>query len=132
MLHSLKHYKALHQRIVLVSVNILDIPRVEPSRRLAVVRLPGDFWQVRVFYGFMEQPNLPDALAGCADSGLRFDPMDTSFFLGRETLIPHLKSDMWSWRAKIFVAMFRNGGSAASFFGLPANRVVELGTQVVL
>lgn len=132
MLHSLKHYKALHERIVLVSVNILDIPHAESSRRLAVARLPGNFWQVRVYYGFMEQPNLPNALAGCADFDLHLDPMDTSFFLGRETLIPHLKSDMWSWQAKFFVAMFRNGGSAASFFGLPANRVVELGTQVVL
>ncbi|HNC52735.1 MAG TPA: potassium transporter Kup [Accumulibacter sp.] len=132
MLHSLKHYKALHERIVLVAVNILDVPHTESSRRLDVVRLPGNFWQVRVFYGFMEQPNLPEALAGCEEFGLSLDAMDTSFFLGRETLIPSLTTGMWSWRAKIFVAMFRNGGSAASFFALPANRVVELGAQVVL
>lgn len=132
LLHSLKHYKALHERIVLVAVSILNVPRAEPTSRLSVVRLPGNFWQVKVFYGFMEQPKLPDALEGCAGFGLRFDPMDTSFFLGRETLIPQMSSDMCSWRAKLFVAMFRNGGSAASFFGLPANRVVELGTQVIL
>ena len=134
MLHSLKHYKALHERIVLVSVEILDIPRrTDGSRRVAVVRLADNFWQARVFYGFMEQPNLPEGLGWCADYGLTFDPMDTSFFLGRETLVPRLHSEMWSsWRGKIFAGMFRNAGSAASFFGLPANRVVELGTQVVL
>jgi len=132
MLHSLKHYKALHERTVLVSVNILDVPRFTESRRVAVVCLPNGFWQVQVFYGFMEQPNLPEALELCAEDGLCLEPMDTSYFLGRETLIPRLNSEMPLWREKIFVAMFRNAGSAASFFALPANRVVELGTQVVL
>ena len=132
LLHSLKHYKTLHERVVLLSVNVLEVPRCTDSRRVAVQRLPGNFWLVKVFYGFMEQPNLPDALEWCADDGLDFEPMDTSYFLGRETLIPRLNAQMWSWRAKIFVGMFRNASSAASFFGLPANRVVELGTQVVL
>jgi len=133
LLHSLKHYKALHERIVLVSVEVLDIPhRTDASRRVAVARPADSFWQVRVFYGFMEQANLPEALEWCADYGLRLDTMDTSFFLGRETLVPRLHSEMCAWRAKIFAGMFRNAGSAASFFGLPANRVVELGTQVVL
>ncbi|MDD5297895.1 MAG: potassium transporter Kup [Rhodocyclaceae bacterium] len=132
MLHSLKHYKALHERIVLVSVKILDVPRVTEPRRVVVERLPNEVWQVQVFYGFMEQPALPPALEQCAEDGLHFEPMDTSFFLGRETLIPRLHSDMCFWREKIFISMFRNAGSAASFFGLPANRVVELGTQVVL
>jgi KUP system potassium uptake protein len=132
MLHSLKHYKVLHERVVLVSVTILDVPRLTGSRRVAVERMENDFWQVRVFYGFMEQPDLPEALEWCAEDGLSFDDMQTSFFLGRETLIPRLHSEMCFWREKIFVGMFRNAGSAASFFGLPANRVVELGTQVVL
>lgn len=133
MLHILKYFKALHERIVLVSVKILDIPRrAEPREWLKVDSLPGDFWQVTVFCGFMEEPNLPEALEGCADQGLPIDPMETSFFLSRETLIPRLDSGMWTWRSKVFVAMFRNAGSAASYFGLPANRVVELGTQVDL
>ncbi|MDD5175404.1 MAG: potassium transporter Kup [Sterolibacterium sp.] len=132
MLHSLKHYKALHERIVLVSVNILDVPRLTDSRRVAVVRMPNGFWQVKAFYGFMEQPNLPEALEWCAEDGLHLEPMDTSYFLGRETLIPRFHSEMSFWREKIFIGMFRNAGSAASFFGLPANRVVELGTQVIL
>ncbi len=132
MLHSLKHYKAIHQRVVLVSVVILDVPRLSDSRRVAVERLPQAFWQVKVFYGFMEQPDLPGALEWCAERGLELDPMDTSYFLGRETLIPRLDSDMTLWREKLFIGMFRNAGSAAAFFGLPTNRVVELGTQVVL
>jgi KUP system potassium uptake protein len=132
MLHSLKHYKALHERVVLVSVQILDVPHFTDSRRVAVQRLRNQFWQVKVFYGFMERPNLPEALEWCAEDGLDLDLMDTSFFLGRETLIPRLGSEMALWREKVFIGMFRNAGSAASFFGLPANRVVELGTQVVL
>jgi len=132
LLHSLKHYKVLHERIVLVSVRILDIPRVTEPQRVAVEQLPHESWLVQVSYGFMEQPNLPEALEQCAASGLVFNPMDTSFFLGRETLIPKLNSEMCFWREKLFIGMFRNAGSAASFFGLPANRVVELGTQVVL
>jgi len=132
LLHSLKHYKVLHERIVLVSVHILDVPRRADASRVEVVQMTSDLWQVKVFYGFMEQPNLPNALEGCAACGLDFDPMDSSFFLGRETLIPRLNTDMCRWRGKLFVWMFRNGGSAANFFGLPANRVVELGTQVVM
>jgi KUP system potassium uptake protein len=132
MLHSLKHYKALHERVVIVSVNILDVPRVDETKRVAVQPMQNQFWQVRLDYGFMEQPNIPAALEGCAANGLEFNPMDTSFFLGRETLIPRISSEMCFWREKVFVAMFRNAGSAASFFGLPPNRVVELGTQVVL
>ena len=132
MLHSLKHYKALHQRLVLVSVNILDLPYFTEASRVTVHRLNDQFWQVQAFYGFMEQPNIPEALEECVADGLALEPMDTSFFLGRETLIPRLGSEMPLWREKIFIAMFRNAGSAASFFGLPANRVVELGTQVVL
>jgi len=130
MLHSLKHYKALHMRNVLVSVVVLDVPRFTDSKRVSVQHLPNDFWQVKVFFGFMERPDIPAALEWCLEDGLDLDPMDTSYFLGRETLIPKLGSEMQFWREKIFVAMFRNAGSAATFFGLPPNRVVELGTQV--
>jgi len=132
MLHSLKHYKVLHERVVTVSVVVLDIPRLSNAYRVSVDRLPNQFWSVKAFYGFMEQPNVPQVLKWCATDGLTFDPMDTSFFLGRETLIPQFKSGMFAWREKLFVGMFRNAGSAVSFFGLPTNRVVELGTQVVL
>jgi KUP system potassium uptake protein len=132
LLHSLKHYKALHERVVMVTVNVLDVPRVAESQRIAVEKLPNEFWRVKVFYGFIDEPDLPQALEWCTEQGLDFDMMDTSFFLGRETLIPKIGSDMAFWREKLFVAMFRNAGSATNFFRLPANRVVELGTQVVL
>ena len=132
LLHSLKHYKALHERVVLTTVKVLDVPRVAESQRVKVEKLPNDFWQVQVFYGFMDQPELPAALEWCAEQGLVLDTMDTTFFLGRETLIPKLKSDMPFWREVLFVALFRNAGSAASYFQLPPGRVVELGAQVVL
>ena len=117
---------------MIVSVNILDVPRVEDSKRVSLQPMKNQFWQVMLYYGFMEQPNIPAALERCAADGLEFNPMDTSFFLGRETLIPRISSEMCFWRGKVFVAMFRNASSAASFFGLPPNRVVELGTQVIL
>lgn len=132
MLHSLKHYKVLHERVVLVAVNVLDIPRIANAQRVYVEKLSGNFWRVKVFYGFMEDPNLPESLDWCAEQGLDFDLMDTSFFLGRETLIARMNSEMNYWREKIFIAMFRNASSAADFFKLPANRVVEMGSQVVL
>ncbi len=132
LLHSMKHYKCLHERIVILTVDAFDIPHVPPTERVMVERLNGQFVLVRVFFGFMDEPNLPDALERCAEQGLEFDMMDTSFFLGRETLIPKIGSEMAYWREKLFIAMFRNAGSAAAYFRLPPNRVVELGTQIVL
>ncbi len=132
MLHSLKHYKVLHERVVLIAVSVLDIPHVADAQHVSVEILPNHFWRVRVFYGFMDEPNLPEALDWCAEQGLDFDMMETSFFLGRETLIARFGTEMNYWRQKIFIAMFRNASSVASFFKLPANRVVEMGTQVEL
>ena len=126
LLHSLKHYKALHEKVVLVSVNVLDVPYVPDSQRVTVEALPNSFWRVK------DEIDLPHALDWCAEQGLALEMMDTSFFLGRETLIARLGSAMPFWQEKLFIALFRNAGSAASFFKLPANRVVELGTQVVL
>jgi KUP system potassium uptake protein len=130
--HSLKHYKALHEKIVLLTVAAVDEPTVPDGRRLEVARIDDRFYTITVRYGFMDQPDLPHALALCDASVLAFDMMDTSFFLGRETLIPRLGSEMALWREKLFVAMFRNAGSAAAYFKLPPNRVVELGAQVVM
>lgn len=132
MLHSLKHYKVLHERVVLIAVSVLDIPHVADAQHVSVEILPNHFWRVRVYYGFMDEPNLPEALDWCAEQGLDFEMMETSFFLGRETLIARFGTEMNYWRQKIFIAMFRNASSVASFFKLPANRVVEMGTQVEL
>ena len=132
MLHNLMHNKVLHERVVLVSVKFFDVPYVPDVDRLEVRSLRENFWSVIVQYGFKDDPDIPAALALCADAGLEFNALDTSYFIGRETLIPKLNSEMAFWREKLFVAMFRNAGSATAFFKIPSNRVVELGTQVVL
>ena len=132
MLHSLKHYKALHEQVIVLSVEVFDVPFVPDIDRVEVRRLNGNFSQVIVQYGFKDEPDIPAALAQCAEAGLDIDMMDTSFFLGRETLIPKLGSEMAYWRELLFVVMFRNAGSATAFFKIPSNRVVELGSQVVL
>jgi KUP system potassium uptake protein len=132
MLHSIKHYKALHEQLVVLSVRVFDVPYVPEIDRVEVHRLSSNFAQVTVHYGFKDEPDLPAALGQCAEAGLTIDMMDTSFFLGRETLIPKLGSDMAYWRELLFIAMFRNAGSATTFFKIPSNRVVELGTQIVL
>ena len=132
MLHSLKHYKVLHERMVIVTIRIFDVPYVPEIDRVEVADLGESFWQVTVQYGFKDEPDLPAALALCAHFGLEFDMMDTSFFLGRETLIPHFGGEMAYWRVLLFAVMFRNASSLTAFFKIPSNRVVELGSQVVL
>ena len=132
LLHNLMHNKVLHERVVLLSVQFYDVPFVPDIDRVEVRELKENFWSVLIHYGFMDEPNVPGALERCAVFGLEFNSLETSYFIGRETLIPRLGSDMAFWREKIFVAMFRNAGSATAFFQIPSNRVVELGTQVVL
>ena len=132
LLHNLMHNKVLHERVLLVSVKVFDVPYVPEIDRVEVHKLKGDFYRVIVQYGFKDEPDIPAALALCADAGLHLEMLDTSFFLGRETLIPRFGSEMSIWRTKIFIAMFRNAGSATAFFKIPSNRVVELGTQIVL
>jgi KUP system potassium uptake protein len=132
LLHSLKHFKTLHEQVVILSVSVFDVPYVPDIDRVEVRQLAGNFAQVVVQYGYKDEPDIPAALALCAEAGLPIEMMDASFFLGRETLIPKLKSDMAYWRELLFVAMFRNAGSATAYFRIPSNRVVELGAQIVL
>ena len=132
LLHSMKHYKSLHERVVLLSAITLDVPHVPPSQRVAVESINAQFHKIKIFFGFMDTPDIPEALEWCTEQGMRFDMMDTSFFLGRETLIPKTGSEMAFWREKLFITMARNARGAADYFKLPSNRVVELGTQVVL
>jgi KUP system potassium uptake protein len=113
-------------------VSVLPIPRVQDSQRVVVEQVSRQIYKVKLFFGFMEEPDVPSTLEWCAEQGLQLNPMETSFFLGRETLLPKIGSEMAFWRGKLFVAMFRNSGSAAGYFKLPPNQVVELGTQVVL
>jgi KUP system potassium uptake protein len=132
MLHNLMHNKVLHERVLIVSVEVFDVPYVPEIDRVEITRLKGDFYRLTVQYGFKDEPDIPQALSLCAAQGLAIDMMETSFFLGRATLIPTVESGMALWREKLFVLMYRNASSATSFYKIPTNRVVELGTQVVI
>ena len=105
-------------------------PRVDPAKRYEVEKLSDDFTRVILHYGFMESPRVPTALASLRKAGLRFDIMTTSFFLGRETIMPSRRPGMALWREHLFAWMMRSATSAMDFFKLPPNRVVEMGTQI--
>jgi KUP system potassium uptake protein len=130
LLHHLKHNKALHTQVVLLSVVAVEVPDIDDAERVRVTTLPHGFFRVVARYGFMETPNVPHVLALCEPHGVRTKPMETSYYLGRERLLPTGGSRMARWRKKLFVFMSRNAQSAANFFGLPPNRVVELGAQI--
>jgi KUP system potassium uptake protein len=132
LMHNLKHNKVLHERVVLLTVVFQDIPHIDDSERIEIWPLGNNFYKVFVIYGFKDETNIPEALELCAPLGLEFNMMDTSFFLSRETLIPTRRPGMALWREKLFVSMSRNAGSVTSYFKIPTNRVVELGTQVEL
>jgi KUP system potassium uptake protein len=132
MLHNLMHNKVLHERVLVVSVQVFDVPYVPEIDRVEIHKMKGDFYRLNVQYGFKDEPDIPHALSLCADLGLPIEMMETSFFLGRATLVPKMGSEMAYWREKLFIFLFRNASSATSFYKIPSNRVVELGTQVVL
>ncbi len=130
LLHNLKHNKVLHERIILLTVKILDMPYVEEDTRCRLEDLGEGFHRLVVKYGFMQEPDVPAALARLTGCGPAFKMMDTSFFLARQTLLPSSRPGMAIWREKLFAWMLRNAESAMVFFRLPTNRVVELGSQV--
>ncbi|MGN6819106.1 MAG: potassium transporter Kup [Sphingomonas sp.] len=130
LLHNLKHNKVLHERIILLTVKIADVPFVPLSERVALDHLGHGFHRLVLRYGFMEEPDVPAALALVTGCGDKFKMMDTSFFLARQTLLPSSKPGMAIWREKLFAWMLRNAESAMEFFRLPTNRVVEVGSQV--
>ena len=132
MMHNLKHNKVLHERVVLLTVIFQDIPHIDDSERIEIWPLGNNFFKLFVIYGFKDETNIPAALELCAALGLEFNMMDTSFFLSRETLIPTNEPGMALWREKLFVSMARNAGSVSTYFQIPTNRVIELGTQVEL
>lgn len=130
LLHNIKHNEVLHARNLLVTVLTAEAPYVAEGERIQVVDLGHTFFRVFVRYGFMEQPDIPLALAGCEEKGLAFDLDKTSFFLSREVVVPKLAPPMMLWRELFFIWMLRNAQSATDFFRIPTNRVVELGTLV--
>jgi KUP system potassium uptake protein len=132
LLHNLIHNKVLHERVVLLTVETAEIPLVADEDRTEVIALGTGFFRVILRYGFTEDPDIPAVLYSLGDAGLVLKPMETSYFLGRETLIPSKNPGMAIWREHIFWIMSRNARSATSYFGLPPNRVVELGAQIEL
>jgi KUP system potassium uptake protein len=131
LLHALKHYKVLHERTMLMSVETEDIPHVPDEKRLEIRDLGKGFYTVLVRYGFMDQPNLPRALAQCRLQNLRINLLETSFIIGREKLLASKRrSSLSRWRKQLFILMSNNALDATEFFSLPPNRVVELGGQV--
>jgi KUP system potassium uptake protein len=130
MLHSLKHFKVLHERNVLLSVETLEAPYADQAERFELHDLGHSFHTLMLRFGFMEDPDVPAALAACAQPGLAFDMMETTFFLSRETVVATKRPGMPLWRDKLFAFLSRNAMPATAFFHIPGNRLVELGTQV--
>ena len=130
LLHNIKHNKVLHERVVVLTVEVQDVPYVEPADRYSVQDLGQGFYRMTLRYGFMEETNIPAALAHNQMCGQPFEMMKTSFFLSRQTLVASEKPGMAIWREKLFAWMMRNAASAMVFFRLPTNRVVELGSQL--
>jgi KUP system potassium uptake protein len=131
MLHNLEHNKVMHEQVVFVTVKTQQIPHVAPSHRLEVEDFGGGMYRVRVHYGFMDEPNIPQALADAHIHGLPpLEPSQTTFFLGRETIIASARPGMALWRERLFALMSRNATTATAYFGIPPDRVVELGEQI--
>lgn len=132
LLHNLKHNKVLHQTVVFLTITTEEIPHVPQEDRIELRDLGEGFYKVKAHYGFMESPSIPDILALCKAHDLTLHMMQTTFFLGRETLVPTRKRTMPAWRERLFAFMSRNAQTATAFFEIPPGQVVELGVRVEL
>lgn len=130
LLHNLKHNQVLHERNILLTIIVEDKPYVTPGNRLLIDNLGKSFFRVRVFYGFMEEPDIPAALELCASRGMIFDMMSTTFFVSRAMIVSSPHPGMMKWRERLFLALSRNAQHAADFFKIPSNRVIEMGTRI--
>jgi KUP system potassium uptake protein len=130
MLHNLSHNKVLHERVVFLTVHMVEEPWVSTPEQVKVVPLGHNCFQVNVFYGFKDEPDIPRVLNLCEKDGLVFEMLDTSFFIARQTVISTPGAGMAPWREHLYVAMSRNARGAADYYQIPTNRVIELGTQV--
>ncbi len=130
MLHNLKHNKVLHENNLFVTVQNHEVPWIGMDKRIEIESLGRHCWQVVIHYGFKNDPDVPKALQQIRGRGCDIDPMTTSYFLSRDTVVPTIGSGMAPWREKLFAQMHRNAGAAADFLNLPNNAVVELGSKV--
>jgi KUP system potassium uptake protein len=129
LLHNLKHNKVLHERIVLMNVHTEDIPHVPDERRIEFAHLEHNFHVIKLHYGFMDEPNIPRALAQCRVLHFHFNLMETSFFLRREKIVAK-PARFVRWRKQLFILMSNTMLNATEFFRIPSNRVIELGGQI--
>jgi KUP system potassium uptake protein len=130
--HNVKHNKVLHERVTLMTVVTEEVPRVAPEDRVHAEQLQQGFTRMIVHYGFMEQPDVPAALAQAAERGIEYKPLETTFFLGRETIVLGSSKEMAEWRKRLYSFMARNAEEATKHYNIPINRVVELGIQIAL
>jgi KUP system potassium uptake protein len=130
LLHSLKHYQAIHQRVIFMTLTTEDEPWVPPSRRVEVEKLGENFWRITGRSGFMQTPNVPRLLRQCSNHDLEVDPDKATFFLGREIIIPSAKPGMARWREHLFSFASKLAQQPATYFQIPVGRVIELGQQV--
>ena len=132
LMHSLKHYKVLHENNVILTIESSPLPRVDPAERVHIEPIGKTFTRVLLRFGFMESPNVPKALAIARQLGWKFDIMSTSFFLSRRTLRPAAHSGMPRWQDRLFIGLARSANDATDYFQIPTERVVEVGTQVTV
>src|SRR5262249_39791892 len=132
LMHSLKHYKVLHEKNVILSIENASTPRVPDDERVRIEPIGQTFSRVLIRFGFMELPNVPKALAIARRLGWQFDIMSTSFFLSRRLLKPAAQSLLPRWQDRLFIALAKSANDATDYFQIPTNRVVEVGTQVTI
>jgi len=132
LMHSLKHYKVLHEKNVILTIQTADTPRIKAAERVRIEPVGETFLRVVLRFGFMETPNVPKALAIARKLGWQFDIMSTSFFLSRRSLKPAAHSGMPRWQDRLFIALTRVANDATDYFQIPTGRVVEVGTQVTV
>jgi KUP system potassium uptake protein len=132
LLHNIKHNKVLHQKNVILTVETAETPMVAEEARIRIEPINADFKRVVLSYGFMESPNVPKTLARCRKLGLTFDIMATTFFLGRRSIVPDVRSGMPLWQDRLFIFLTKNAANPTDFFKIPPGRVVELGAQVTV
>jgi KUP system potassium uptake protein len=132
LLHNLKHNKVLHDQNLFVTVQHHEVPWIALNKRVEMEPLGHRCWQVRLNFGFKNDPDVPEALQHLKGRGIELDDLRTSYFLSRDIVIPTVGAGMATWREKLFANLHRNSSNAAEFLGLPPNRVVELGAQVAI
>ncbi|NMD39414.1 MAG: potassium transporter Kup, partial [Deltaproteobacteria bacterium] len=132
LLHHIKHNHVLHKNVLILSIRTVERPTVAPGERLKLENLGLGFYRLLAAYGYMESPSIPEIMDLAARMGLKTDPATTTYYLGRETLLTTGVSKMMGWRKMLFAFMARNASNPTSYFGMPPNRVVELGAQIEL